>query len=216
MKFNLRPQELALVITTIILVSSFTANIFFCSQQGLFAKDRDLQEQIMDLRSQLAAINVQTGSLQDENAHLTMQIAVFEGQAATLTTELSSLHAENSKALNEKADLQNQLSLLSQGKVPAKLVTRLGASDMRYNYSGQDFRLYISGEVCNVGTESAVNSSLHLTLYQGTVVAVDTYIVLGDLPGGSFTDVGRNIYYTGEALTKWTIIPEFNQEKEDA
>jgi hypothetical protein len=170
----------------------------------------------LDLHSQLANLNAQTGSLQGENANLEKRIAVLEGQAATLGNELVSLQGENAKALNEKVDLQNQLSLLSQGKVPAKLVTRLGASDMRYNYSGQDLRLYISGEVCNVGTEPAVNSSLHVTLYQGTTVAVDTHIVLGDLPGGSLTDVGRNIYYTGEPLTDWSITPEFNQEKGDA
>lgn len=97
----------------------------------------------------------------------------------------------------------------SQWEAPAKLVTRLGAYDMRYNYSGQDIRLYMTGEVWNVGTETAQNCSLHVILQQGDVVAADTYILLGNIAGGSFTDVARNIYYTGDALTNWTIIPEF-------
>lgn len=98
---------------------------------------------------------------------------------------------------------------MNQGKVPARLVTRLGANDMRYNYTGSDIRLYISGEVWNVGTEAAQNCSLHVTLYQGNTVAKDTYIELGTINGGSFKDVAANIYYTGESLSNWTIIPEY-------
>ena len=106
--------------------------------------------------------------------------------------------------------LQSQLNLLSQEKVPARLVTRVGGSDMRYNYSDQRIRFFITGEVWNVGTEAAVNCSLHVTLYQGDTVANDTYIELGTIAGGSFTEVASHIYYTGDALTKWTITPEYS------
>ncbi len=209
MKAKILTQKFALAAITVVLIVSLAANVYFCSQQGVFASDGSLQAQAADLQSQLANLSSQMSSLQGENANLTTQIADLEDQAASLSNQTSSLQSDNSKLLGEKANLQNQLSLLSQGKVPATLVTRLGANDMRYNYSGQDLRLYITGEVWNVGTEAAVNCSLHVVLYQGDTVAKDTYIKLGTINGGSYTGVTRNIYYRGDALTNWTIIPEY-------
>jgi regulator of replication initiation timing len=210
MKLKIFPQKFVLVAITIILMGSFAANVYFYSQKGVFAADSTLQEQVGNFRSQLANLTNQASSLQDENANLTTHIIDHEGQAVDLRNQKGSLQGENSILLGENVDLQSQLNLLTQGKIPAKIVTRLVANDMRYNYSGQDIRLYITGEVWNVGTETALNCSLHVKLYQGTTVAADMYLPLGDIAGGSFVDVGRNIYYIGGALTNWTIIPEYN------
>ena len=210
MKAKMLTQKFALAAITAVLIVSLAANVYFCSQQNVFANDSSLQTQVADLRSQLASLSSQTSSLQSENANLTARIGDLEGQAASLSNQTNNLQSEKSRLLDEKSNLQNQLSLLGQEKVPARLVTRVGGSDMRYNYSGSDIRLYITGEVWNVGTEAAVNCSLHVTLYQGVTVAKDTYIELGTIAGGSFTQVARNIYYTGDKLTKWTITPEYN------
>ena len=203
-------QKFALAAITAVLIVNLAANIYFYSQQNVFATDSSLQTQVADLRSQIASLSNQTSSLQGENANLTTQIADLAGQAASLSNQTNNLQSEKSRLLDEKASLQSQLNLLSQEKVPARLVTRVGGSDMRYNYSGQQIRLCVTGEVWNVGTEAAVNCSLHVTLYQGVTVAQDTYIDLGTIAGGSYTQVFRNIYYTGDALTKWTITPEYN------
>ena len=202
-------QKFALAAITFVLIVSLAANVYFCSQQNVFATDSSLQTQVADLRSQLAPLSSQASSFQSENANLTTQIADLAGQEASLSNQTNNLQSENSRLLDEKANLQSQLNLLSQEKVPAKLVTRVGGSDMRYNYSGQEIRFCVTGVVWNVGTEAAVNCSLHVTLYQGVTVAQDTYIELGTIVGGSFTQVFRNIYYTGDALTKWTITPEY-------
>lgn len=202
-------QKFALAAITAVLIVSLAANIYFCSQQNVFATDSSLQTQVADFRSQLGSLSSQVSSLQGENANLTARIGDLEGQAASLSNQTNNLQSENSKLLGEKSNLQSQLSLLSQEKVPARLVTRVGGSDMRYNYSGQQIRFCVTGEVWNVGTEAAVNCSLHVILYQGVIVAQDTYIELGTIEGGSFTQVFRNIYYTGDALTKYTITAEF-------
>ena len=70
-------------------------------------------------------------------------------------------------------------------------------------------RFYISGEVWNLGTGAARDCRLHVTLYQGETVANDTYVELGTINAGTYVDVATNIYYSGEALTNWTIIPEY-------
>ena len=48
-----------------------------------------------------------------------------------------------------------------------------------------------------------------MTLYQGETVANATYVELGTINAGSYVDVAADIYYSGEALTNWTIIPEY-------
>ena len=125
---------------------------------------------------------------------------------AALKEQASELHTLASTLENETAELEDQLDEL--GQEGPRLVTRLGASDMRFSYTGQETRLYISGEMWNVGTSAAHNCRLHVTLYQGVTVAKDTYIELGIIDVGSYVDVASNVYYTGNALTNWTLTPE--------
>jgi hypothetical protein len=125
---------------------------------------------------------------------------------AALIEQTSELRTLTNTLENETAELEDQLTQLSiEGP---RLVTRLGASDMRFNYTGQETRLYISGEIWNVGTSAARNCRLHVTLYQGVTVAKNTYVELGTIDVGSYVDVASNVYYTGNALTDWILTPE--------
>jgi chaperonin cofactor prefoldin len=201
--------KIPLAVISVILIASLVLNAYFYTQNGS-APDNSLLTQVTDLQSQLANLQEQITNLESGNANLTVQVANLESQTANLRNQTSNLQSQNVNLQNKKSELQTQLNQLDQGIVAPKIVTRLGARDMRYNYSGQNLRLYISGEVWNVGTETAQNCSLHVTLYQGGTVSKDTYIELGTINGGSHTDVARNIYYAGEALTKWTITPEYS------
>ncbi len=127
---------------------------------------------------------------------------------AALKEEASELSAIRNTLGNETAELKDQLNQLSL--TGPKLVTRLGASDLRFNYSGQKTRLYISGEVWNVGTSAAHNCKLHVVTYQGIVVANDTNIVLGTIDAGAYVNVASDVYYLGNALTNWILTPEFD------
>jgi hypothetical protein len=134
----------------------------------------------------------------DMQQHRFASDSALQKQAADLRDQINNLQSEI-------ADLQSQPS----HEDAPKLVTRLGARDMRYTYSGQEIRLYISGEVWNVGTVVAENCRLHVTLYQGDIVAKDRYIHLGAINPSSFVEVASNVYYSGIALTNWTLIPEY-------
>jgi hypothetical protein len=195
-----------LVAVSIILAFSLAGNVslYLCQPNSVPANA--LQKQITDLQNQISNSRNQINTLLNDIATLESQTVGLNNQVGDLQNQTSSLQTENSKLKSKNAEL----SLLSQEKAPAKLVTRLGANDLRYNYSGQAIRLYITGEVWNVGTEMAQNCSLHVILYQGATVAQDTYISLGNIAGASFSDVATNIYYTGEALTNWTITSEHN------
>ena len=203
--------KLALIVVSVILVGSLAANAcFYALQQHGLAADNDLKKQAADLPRQLSILSNQTSSLQSENANLSAEMADLEGQAANLLNQTGSLQSENSNLQSENAAIQNQIDQIGTPKI----VTMLGATDVRstpeagHPWSGV-IRFYISGEVWNVGTGAARNCRLHMTIYQGGTVANETYVELGTINAGTYTDVAANIYYTGEALTNWTIIPEY-------
>ena len=206
--------KLALIVVSVILVGSLAANAYFYAlQQHGLAADNDLKKQAADVQSQLAILSNQTNNLQSQKTNLETQITSLENQTANLRNQTDSLQSENSKLQNENAAIQNQIDQIRQTGLP-KIVTRLGATDVRstpaagHPWSGV-IRFYISGEVWNMGTGAAKDCKLHVTIYQGNTVANDTYVEIGTINAGSYTDVAANIYYTGEALTNWTIIPEY-------
>jgi len=133
----------------------------------------------------------------------------LKNQIIDLQHQLYNLQTENENLQRKNANLEHQLYYERE----PFLVTRLGVSDVLYNpqYRGKSLipRLYIQGEVWNIGDKIAFNCSLHVVLYQGNVVANETYIELGDIQPWSLVKVDRNIYYEGERLTNWTITPQF-------
>lgn len=193
-----------------ILTFSLVGNIFLYHQLFISGPTTSRREQITNLQTQITDFQKQSRNLQHEIDHMNTQIKALEKQLDDLNYEIIKLQKENNFLFNGRTNLEGQLNQLvsANQRKPATLVTRLGARDMRYNYSGQEIRLYISGEVWNVGQIEAKNCRLHVTLYQGEIVAKDTYIILGNLKPGSYVDVAENIYYSGNALTEWKIVPQ--------
>jgi hypothetical protein len=137
-----------------------------------------------------------TGFRTDTENRLQNQIGYVQNQLETSSTQLSDLQKEN-------MDLQQQLT---EARAPKPyLVTRLGW------YLHPD-RLYIGGEITNVGDKTATNCSLHVTLYRNKTVVEDVYLPLGDgvIQYWSHENVYENIRYTGGLLTNWTITPEWS------
>ena len=207
--------KLALIIISVILVGSLTLNSYlYAMQQDRLASDNDLKKQAENLQNQLAILNNQIDSLQNETTNLKTQIANLEKQTENLLNQKDNLQIENSRIQDEKIAIQNQIEQIQLTGEP-KIVTRLGTTDVRstpaagHPWSGV-IRFYTAGEVWNLGTGSARDCRLHITLFQGDTVANDTYIELGTIKAGTYVNVATNIYYTGEALTNWTIIPQYN------
>ena len=129
---------------------------------------------------------------------LNSQITSKNSQISSLNSQINSLNAQIT-------NLQNQIDAL---EVPKLIKVKLLASDDRPWL--QTPRLHVYGCVCNVGTNIAYNSKLHVVAYQsGGVVAIDTYITLGSIYGESWTNVDTNVFYSGDALTSWSITPEW-------
>jgi regulator of replication initiation timing len=205
--------KFVLIAASIILAGSLLANAYFYAlhQSGL-AEKNNIEKQVGDLKNQLAILINQTDILRNRKASLETQLKTLEDQMANLQNQADNFKNENAHIRDENVGIQNRINQMKQEGFP-KIVTRLGATDVRsspaegHPWSGV-LRLYISGEVWNMGTASARDCRLHVTLYQGKIVANDTYVEMGTIKAGTYVDVAANIYYTGEALTDWTIIPE--------
>jgi FtsZ-binding cell division protein ZapB len=169
---------------------------YLLMQNNVREVDLGLQTRLADLESQAAWLQAQLGNLQSHNAELQAENSGIQAANAELQGNNSSLQTQN-------AALQNRMLQL---EVP-RLVTLLGSKDC--NWDPNDMRLYIQGEVWNVGTVTAHNCSLHVTLYRGNVTLQDTEVALGNIESGTYTNVSANLHYSGSALAYWTIIPQY-------
>ncbi len=68
--------------------------------------------------------------------------------------------------------------------IPKLIKVDLKANDNR-PLLGKPY-LHVYGYICNIGKYSALNSTVHVVAFQsGEIVAIDTYIDLGSIDGGS-------------------------------
>lgn len=146
------------------------------------------------------------------NIFLIIQLNSLNLENESIQKQINDLKTNTANLQSEKETLKNQLQTQNKAYSP-EFVTQLGTKDIRKSpypnnpWSGI-IRFYIAGEVWNVGQVSAFNSKLHVILYQGATVANDTYVPLGTIKPGSFVQVKADIFYEGDALTSWNIIPE--------
>jgi TolA-binding protein len=133
------------------------------------------------------------------------EIANLQNQISNLNSQINSLKAQIANLQNQIVDLQNQINSL---KAPKLIKVDLRAEDNRPWL--QTPYLHVYGYVCNVGTNTAYNSKIHVIAYQsGGVVAINTDIILGTIYGESWKSVDANLYYQGNALTGWTLTLEW-------
>lgn len=175
------------------------------------------QEQIGILETELTNLKKNVTRLQQDKKNLEDVFTSVEKQVMMLPNITIELQNENMEITKEIEDLQEQIDketkLISDG-IP-KIITRLGTSDIRSSPApghpwSEVIRFYLAGEVWNVGTGPAINCKLHVTLYQGEIIANETHIELGTIASGYYKDVSINIYYDGPAITNWIINPEFS------
>ena len=186
----------ALVVQSDRLKSSLEGNITYYSSQiaSLQAKISDLQNQMVQKEKQIADLQNEVNGKNKTITEKNTEIADLRRQIANLQTQIEALQ-------NQVTLLQNQLNIL---KAPKLIVVELRVEDIRPWL--QTPYLHVYGYICNVGTNAANESKLHIIAYQGDgVVAKETDILLGSIPGESRAYVDANIYYTGSPITKYEI-----------
>ena len=141
-----------------------------------------------------------------------------QAQIEELTGQIVVLQRQNDALQTIRGILQiriDDLTKLLDIESPSYLITSLGSTDVRTPSmmnldTFPNSRLYIEGTVTNTGTETAYNCRLTVTLYRGNSVVNNTIMSLGTMKGGAIVGVSENIPYSGDPLTKWTIIPKWD------
>ncbi len=103
----------------------------------------------------------------------------------------------------------NSLYMTYTNMKAPKVVRAWDASDIRPEFGSPYLWLY--GYAVNVGSDTAFNCSLHVVANRGSEEAViDTYVNLGTIVGElKSTYMDNKFTYSGNALTDWTITPEW-------
>ena len=185
---------LVIIAVLVIIVGVLGATTSYFSMNYTKSQDeyQTLSQNYTNLNKNYTTLNTTRNQLQvwlDGNKTLMQQ------QIQNLNTQIANLNSQI-------ASLQSQIDSLKAAKL---VKVNLLANDNRPWFVTPYLHVY--GEVCNVGTNTAYNCKLHVVAYQGAVVAIDTYISLGSINGESWTSVASNVYYSGAALTSWTITP---------
>lgn len=157
-------------------------------------------------------------------------LATKDSQIQTLTNQMIQLQAwlDGNKTVlhDEIQQLQNRIQELEQQSIQLQqqiMNMRIFFNSLmtpklvKVDLKAYDTRpwletpyLHVCGYICNVGTYTALNSTVHVVAYQsGGVVAIDTFINLGDIEGESWKHVDSNIYYSGSELVSWTLTLEW-------
>jgi cell division protein FtsB len=129
----------------------------------------------------------------------------LENQIADLQTQVSTLQNEKQSLQSQVSNLQNEIESLKSAKL---VEVDLQAYDNRPWL--QDSYLHVVGCIANVGTHTAYNCKLHVTLHQGEVIAGDTYISIGTISGEAWKSVDSRVYYEGGALSGYSVTPEWD------
>ena len=172
----------------------------------------------VNLQNQINALTNEKNMLEDQVETLHKQVSTLNSTYISYVsahtynnTEYASLQSAYDNYVNthyysdsQYNTLINEIDSLKAAKI---IFVNLSVQDTRTWY-GTPY-LHFSGEICNVGTNTAYNCKIHVVAYQGSVIAIDTYIVLGTIEGESWQSIDENVYYSGSAITSWTATPEW-------
>jgi hypothetical protein len=158
----------------------------------------------------------------------------FQPQIADLQGEVSSLNAEYSEYVASHSYTDSEYNSLNSTyndyvdthshndleyaalederdafKAPKLNLLNLQSSD---EWSIDAPYLNFFGEVWNVGADVAKDCRIHVTAYQGTVKAIDSWIGLGTILGENKKSIDRDISYEGTPLTAWNVTAHWVDE----
>jgi archaellum component FlaC len=156
----------------------------------------NLEGNITYYSSQIASLQAKISDLQNQMSQKETQITGLQNQISEKDKTIAEMNTEISNLKIQITNLQSQIDTL---KAPKLIGVDLRVEDVRPWL--QTPYLHVYGYVCNVGKNTAYDSKIHVVLYQsGGVIAKETDIILGAIPGESYVHVDVNVYYTGSPI----------------
>ena len=145
---------------------------------------------------------------QAKNARLKIGLVVVSVLLIFATLISVFVYSNYKEVLVERDDLAQQVNDLTN-RIEEFETPRLATS---LNVVDKEVYLQITGELWNLGHETAYYCKLHVILYEGENIAKEEYVHLGDNVGmiaeQRYDKVDAKVYYEGAQITDWKITPE--------
>ncbi|MDQ1281567.1 MAG: hypothetical protein QG670_2832 [Thermoproteota archaeon] len=129
----------------------------------------------------------------------------MQSQILGLNTKYNTLNTtyQNYKNTHGYSDSQYFTLNTQYNTLNAPRLSSLSLSFESIDPSFGDSYLHVFGEVWNVGNSTAYNSKIHVTIYQGNVIAADTDILLGMITSENKSSLDQQVSYSGSTLTSY-------------
>ncbi len=157
------------------------------------------EKEIFTLNNRISGLETYVSVKETEIDHLNNMVKELNEEMAERDSLIGQL---NSSLMNMNSELSNK-------QAPRIINVGLGAAD---NSGTHQPNLYVSGYVCNAGGTTAYNVKLHVTAYQGSVLAIDQYIFVDyAIESADSRYIEERINYSGGPLTygSWRMSPEW-------
>lgn len=132
---------------------------------------------------------------------LTLTVGTFTSMVNERDNTIRYQESQIQTLTSQKNQLENQVY------APELMQVNIKSEDVRILFATPYLHVY--GEVANIRINPAYNCKLTVKAYQGSVLAIDTYIALDTIDGFRWKTVDSSIYYTGSALDSWVLGSEW-------
>ena len=212
-----RSVAIGLAIVCVILIAGIGGALAYYTM-----KINDKDAEIASVSAQLAATTNNITKLMNEKSQLqtcldenTTLLALTQDwlndNVTLYETQITGAYSQITNLENQVANLNSQIQTLNSQianlQAPKLIKVNLRADDSRPWL--QTPYLHVYGEIVNVGSNTARNCKLHVVAYQGSVVAIDTYITMTNINGESWISVDSSVYYSGSSLTSSSITAQW-------
>ncbi len=142
-----------------------------------------------------------------KNERLKISLVVVSVLLISATLISIFIYSKYNELIVERDDLAQEVNDLTN-RIEELEIPRLAIS---LNVEDEEVYLQITGEVWNLGHETAYYCKLHVILYEGDNMAKEEYVHLGDNVGmiaeQRYDRVDAKVYYEGAHVTDWEITP---------
>ena len=195
-----------LMILIIIVAALVITNVYtYMNLQNQISSLVDAKNAMQDQIDALQAINTTYQNYMVNYSHSNLEYEALQLNFTSYVYAHSYNDSQYDALENERDSLNDEIDALKAAKL---IFVNLGVQDTRPWQ--QTPYLYFTGEACNVGNNTALNCRIHIIAYQDSAVALDTYIILGEIDGESWVNIDEKLYYSGAAITNWTAALEWS------
>ena len=200
-----RGTIILLIIIAVLVISNIYIYMTLQSQVSSLVNEKNSMQTQIDT---LQAINTTYHNYMGNYSYSNLEYEALWLNYTTYVETHSYNTTQYDALINETEALNDEIDSLKAAKL---ILINLEREDTRPWQ--QIPYVHFTGYVCNVGTNAALNCKIHVIAYQdttaGVAVAFTTDIPLGNINGESSVNFDKTEYYSGSAITDYSITLEW-------